>query len=435
MDSFRAARLRPSIGLARAGKAGQMKLHRTPLTWAIYAGNGAWASFVYLSGPVAPIVAVDLAVPAAWAGLVGTAMAAGIATASAVAPVAIRRLNRDGATRLGLLVVALTLVLVALVPTVLSGRIAFFTILVLLWVASSGGGTLMNASTARLSDIHPQHSGQVITEANAAAGWVGLFSPLLLGIALGVGLGWWAGIAVCVLAALAALGALVLAGRSAGGRDPQLPAPHTIAAADEAYEPPEGTPAGATQGGLPGVFWLAMVALFAAAGAEFALNFWGSTLIVENTGAAVSQATAVMAASVAGIAVGRTIGSWATAKLGPHRMLLGGFALDLVGFFIVWGAGELPLAVAGLFIAGLGLATLFPLVLDRGIQLSGGQADLAMSRSSLVLGLSIGGAPFILGALGSVVSVRTAMLLVPVLVAAGIFGVVMSRPQPAPVPR
>lgn len=412
-----------------------MKLRRTPLTWAIYASNGAWASFVYLSGPVAPIIATDLGVPKAWAGLVGTALAAGIATASAVAPVAIRRLGRDGTTRLGLMVVAAVLALVAIVPAVLSGTAGFLAILFLVWVAATGGGSLMNASTARLSDIHPEHSGQVITEANAVAGWVGLFSPLLLGIAIGVGLGWWAGVVVCIAAALAALSALVLADRAAGTRDSQAPTPHTIAAADEAYEPPADAQAPVPSGtaGLPRAFWMAMIALFAAAGAEFALNFWGSTLIAANTGAAVSQATAVMAASVAGIAVGRTAGSWATAKLGPHMMLLGGFALDLVGFFIVWGAGTLPLAVVGLFIAGLGLATLFPLVLDRGIQLSGGQADLAMSRSSLVLGLSIGGAPFVLGALGSVVSVRTAMLLVPVLVAAGIFGVLMSRPPSVPV--
>lgn len=140
-----------------------------------------------------------------------------------------------------------------------------------------------------------------------------------------------------------------------------------------------------------------------------------------------------MAAIVAGIAVGRTAGSWATARVGAHRMLLGGFTLDLVGFFIVWTATVLPISVLGLFVAGLGLATLFPLVLDRGISLSAGNPDRAMARSSLVLGLSIGGAPFLLGALGSVVSVGTAMLLVPALVAAGLAGVALSKPQePAP---
>ena len=35
---------------------------------------------------------------------------------------------------------------------------------------------------------------------------------------------------------------------------------------------------------LPRVFWLAMVALFAAVATEFAINYWGSTLIQEQTG-------------------------------------------------------------------------------------------------------------------------------------------------------
>jgi fucose permease len=172
-----------------------------------------------------------------------------------------------------------------------------------------------------------------------------------------------------------------------------------------------------------------MVALFAAVATEFAITFWGSTLIQDQTGASASAATSAMSAVVAGIAIGRTAGSALTARLGRHRMLLGGFVLALVGFGILWSAGTLGLAIVGLAIAGLGLATLFPLVLDRGIVLSDGHPDLAMSRSSLVLGLAAGSAPFALGALGSVMPVRTAMLLVPVVALLGLVGVVMSRPS------
>jgi fucose permease len=172
-----------------------------------------------------------------------------------------------------------------------------------------------------------------------------------------------------------------------------------------------------------------MVALFAAVATEFAINYWGSTLIQEQTGAPAASATAAMAAVVAGVAIGRTIGSALTLRLGPHRMLLAGFGLALVGFAVLWTAGTLPLSVVGLFVAGLGIATLFPLLLDRGIVLSAGHPDLAMARSSLVLGLAVGSAPFALGALGSVMSVRMALLLVPVVVVIGLFGVIVSRPQ------
>jgi MFS family permease len=444
-----------------------MALTRTPITWAIYGVNGAWASFVYLSGPLAPILAEDLGVAVGAAGLVGTALAAGIATASATGPAAIARYGRDGTIRRGLVLLSILLLMIALVPTVLGGPGAFAVILGLIWVGSAGGGTVLNASTARLSDTHPRDSAQVITEANAAAAWVGLFSPLLLGAALGAGLGWWSGVVVCLIAALAALGGLVLADRieqsEAFAGSARRPDPYALAVADEGYEAPIAAavepphemhgrtpgpadvpaagPSACSSDGqalsgthprrtrLPGLFWVSMIALFAAAGSEFAINFWGSTLIQERTDAPTATATAAMSAIVIGIALGRTGGAWLAARVGPHGMLLGGFVVALGGFGLLWSATVLAVSIGGLLVVGLGLATLFPLLLDRGIELSEGRPDQALARLSLVLGLAIGGAPFVLGALGSVVSVSTALLLVPGLLCAGILGVALSRPR------
>ncbi len=413
-----------------------MGLHRTPVTWAIYGANGAWAAFVYLAGPISPILTEDLGVSVASAGLVGTALAAGIATASATGPAAVRRLGRDGTIRLGLVGLAISLIAAGVLGNVFSGALGFGLVLATVWAAATGGGTVVNAATARLSDKHPEHSAQVITEANAAAGWVGLFSPLLLGVALGAGLGWWVGIAFALVAAVLALVGIVVADRAEPATalldDMAGPDPHALVAADEGYEAPDDATqpaAPAATGTLPPIFWLAMVALFAAVGTEFGINFWGSTLVEEQTGVATATATSAMSAVVAGIAVGRTAGSAVTSRLGPHRMLLGGFALAIAGFFVIWFATALPMAIGGLFLAGLGLATLFPLVLDRGIVLSGGLPDIAMSRASLILGVAIGGAPFALGALGAVVPVATAMLLVPVFAVAGLVGVAVSRPS------
>jgi fucose permease len=414
-----------------------MRLHRTAITWAIYGVNGAWAAFIYLTGPISPILSEDLGMSLTAAGLVGTALAVGIITASLAAPRVVRGIGRDRATKVGLVVVAAGLVGMVLVPLVASGSVAFALILGLVWVCASGGGTTLNASMARLSDAHPRHSARVITEANAAAAWVGLFSPLILGAALGAGLGWQVGILACLVLAVAALVGLVVADRVTARSAPEAGAlPHagrdshelTVEPALEAVPVPRASndriPAP-----LPGVFWLAMVALFAAVATEFAINYWGSTLIQEQTGAPAASATAAMASVVAGVAIGRTIGSALTARVGPHRMLLGGFGLALVGFGVLWTAGTLPLAVVGLFVAGLGIATLFPLLLDRGIVLSAGRPDIAMARSSLVLGLAVGSAPFALGALGSVMPVRVALLLVPAVGVVGLLGVVASRPH------
>lgn len=414
-----------------------MRLHRTPVTWAIYGMNGAWASFIYLSGPVSPVLVEDLGISLAAAGLTGTALAAGIMTASVAAPRAVRRLGRDVTMRAGLLVVIAGLVGMILVPQVASGSVAFGSVLFLIWVSSTGGGTVLNASTVRLSDLHPEQSARAITEANAAAAWVGLLSPLLLGVALGAGFGWRAGIAVCLVAALVALVGLVVADRiqsrsGAAEQDATSSAQYPVEQALEmVYEPAPVDPASvdpAVPPKLPRVFRWAMLALFSAVATEFSINYWGSTLIEEQTGSTASAATSAMAASVAGVAVGRTVGSALTVRLGSHQMLIGGFVLALFGFGVLWTSTTLGMAVVGLFVAGLGIATLFPLILDRGIGLSAGNPDLAMARSSLVLGLAVATAPFALGALGSVMSVSSALLLVPVVVLVGLVGVVASRP-------
>lgn len=415
-----------------------MALRRTPVTLAVYGVNGAWASFIYLSGPLARVMTEDLGVSVAAAGLVGTALAAGMVTAGATGPATVRRMGRDGATRMALGGLLLTLTALTVLPALISGTVAFGLVLVLVWITASLGATALNASTARLADAHPDHSATVITEANATAAWVGLFSPLLLGAALGAGLGWWVGIVFCLVAVAVALGGVLLADRmepasvhTPADSRPELVDEVATASASGLPEAPVEHPPLLAQGEhrpLPPIFWIAMVALFAAVASEFSINYWGSTLIQDQSGASTSAATSAMTASVAGVAVGRTFGPWVTARLGSHRMLLAGFAVALLGFALLWSAEALPLSVVGLFVCGLGLSSLFPLLLDRGIVLSAGQPDLSMSRVSLVLGVAVGAAPFALGALGAVVAVQTAMLLVPAVVVAGLVGVVRSRP-------
>lgn len=406
-----------------------MTLRRTPVTWATYGLNAAWASVIYLVGPISPIVADDLGLPQSVAGLLGTALAVGLTTVVLLGPAAVRRVGRDGAMRWGLAGASVFLVGVVLVPAVLDGAAAFAVVLGLILVVAAFGGTALNAATARLAHSHPRHSATVITESNAAAAWVGLLSPLVLGVALSAGLGWWVGVAACLAAVLLSLLGLVVADHlesaaAAGAGAVPVPLPVLADTSDEVMAP---IPA-AGQGRLPPNFWMAMGALSAAVATEFTVNFWGSTLISDATGAATATATGAMFASVLGVAIGRTIGPWTIGRLGTHRSLLLGFATSLAGFALLWSASLLAISVAGLLLTGFGLATLFPLLLDRGIVLSEGRPDLAMSRASLVLGLAVGSAPLLLGWLGNSISVRLALLLVPVMIVAGLVAVTRSRP-------
>jgi MFS family permease len=420
-----------------------VSLLRTPVTWATYGLNAAWASVIYLVGPISPIIADDLGVPRSVAGLVGTALAVGVMSVVVLGPAAVRRVGRDGAMRGGLAGVAILLAGIGLVPALLDGSVAFAVVLGLFLASAAFGGIALSAATARLSQSHPGHSATVITEANAAAAWVGLFSPLVLGVALGAGFGWWVGVAACLAAVVVALVGLLVADRMEStalarsgvaavpvpAADPAGPDADSAAqvAADVSEQEMAPLPA-AGRGRLPRMFWVAMGALSAAVATEFTVNFWGSTLIGDNTGAPTATATGAMFASVLGVALGRTIGPWVIARIGTHGSLMVGFAVALAGFALLWVASILPLAVAGLLLTGFGLAALFPLLLDRGIVLSQGRPDLAMSRASLVLGAAVGAAPLLLGWLGNYMPVRIAMLLVPAMILVGLVGVVRSRP-------
>lgn len=379
-----------------------MALTRGRLTWLMYTATAAWASFVYLLGPSTPLLADDFALTPQQAGLYGTALAVGIVSGGLVSGRLSSRVGRPTVFRLGLLVLATGVAALFAAPS-------YVVSLVAVWLAGVGGVLVLNTSTATLSDLHGPGSAAAITEANAIAAWVGAVSPLVLGAVLAAGVGWRGAVAVClVLAGVAFVASL----RGAGTRPTTSTAQSRVSRAG------------------PGLrsrrFVVTCAALFAAVGTEFAVNFWGSTVLREITSDA--SATSAMSAVVVGLAIGRTGGARLSTRLDTHPLMLGGFVLAGVGFVVFWSSGALGAAVVGLLLVGLGLSTLFPFILDRIVVNAGGQPDRGLAVGSLVLGSAIALAPFGLGALASVVPVREAFLLVPVLLAVGFVAVLGSRP-------
>ncbi len=369
----------------------------------MYAATGAWASFVYLLGPSTPQLAEDFELDPRQAGLYGTALALGIVAGGSVSGPATARLGRLLSFRLGLL-----LLLCGVGTLVVSAT--YLVSLVAVWVGGVGGALVLNTSTATLSQIHPDDSAAAIAEANALAAWVGAASPLVLGAVLAAGIGWRGGVALC----LALVGGALLASTLARGS--------TAAASPEPQRSVESAP-----GLLNSRFVATCVALFAATGAEFAVTFWGASLLRELTSPA--GAAASMSAVVIGLAVGRTVGARLSMRLDTHWLLVGGFAAAALGFGTFWTGPVLTIAVLGLFLTGLGLSILFPFILDRVIDNSAGEPDRGLGVASLVLGSAIAIAPFLLGALASLIPVRTAFLLVPVLLGVGALAVLRSRPS------
>ena len=75
----------------------------------------------------------------------------------------------------------------------------------------------------------------------------------------------------------------------------------------------------------------------------------------------------------------------------------------------------LALAAAGLLVAGLGVALLYPTTISRVIAAWPHAPDRAAARAALGSGLAIGGAPFLLAQMSDAIGLRAAFLIVPAL--------------------
>jgi fucose permease len=101
-------------------------------------------------------------------------------------------------------------------------------------------------------------------------------------------------------------------------------------------------------------------------------------------------------------------------RLGHDRVLIGATVLGLAGFALFWTVGTAAVAVGGLFVTGLGVALLYPLILAEALAASPGDPVRASARSALGSGVAIATGPPLLGALADLTSLRIAALLAPV---------------------
>jgi len=151
---------------------------------------------------------------------------------------------------------------------------------------------------------------------------------------------------------------------------------------------------------------------------EFCLVFWAAAAFQEWHGADIAAAAAFSAAFLLGMAVARTAASRLTAGRHPLAVVLTGCAVAAVGFVAFWAGPGTAAAVAGLLLAGTGVALLYPVTLSRLVAAWPHDQDRAAARGALASGVAIGGAPLLLARLADNAGLRTAYLIVPVLLTA-----------------
>ena len=468
-----------------------LRVRHDSWTRLLYLQLGAFAFFIYAFSPSIDLLKDDLHISAGVAGLHSTCYAVGVTVGSLSAPSYIRRLGGSRpALWWGLVGLSLSVGLFCAVP-------ALPVTLPAAAICGVFGSWLCIAVPAALSRAHgPETGPAAITEANAVAAFVGVAAPLAVGGADAAGLGWrTALLSVAPLSALlyAVFGRVrepqwctdepesvvvgeaveayglsqslgeativvgadelaeceVAAGterlgaaerRPTGGRE--MPAEHAatraaVQAVVPAPRPATDPPAAArsvTYRDLPRRFWLNQVAGVCSGAIEFCLTLWCATLLRDRAHLSAGVAATGVTAVVAGMAAGRAAGGRLALRVPIDRLILAAFGTNLVGFALFWSTANPVLMFGGLAVAGLGVSLQFPLLSARGIQMSGGEAELAGAVNMFGSGVAVGTAPFALGFLSDRVGIHTAYLLLPAFIVAAVLAVAASGRSPRPEP-
>ena len=284
--------------------------------------------------------------------------------------------------------------------------------LVLVAVLGMGFGSSLTQVMiqALLADQHGEQRAIAFTEANVAASLSVMITPFIIASLQSTYIGWRA-ISILVIVFLVTLAVSFL-------RD------HI----------PDGTPTqaqswtGASR--LPFSFWLYWVVLFLVVAVEMSLAVWATDFLTNVAGLSRTNAALAFSAFPAAMLIGRIAGSRFTGRWSSTKFLLGSLVITLAGFLLFWLTRIATLNILGLFMAGLGIANLYPLTLSIAVGLAAGQSNQASARVSLGVGTALLIVPLLLGWLADHLGLRNAYGIVVVLAITAMTITVMSSRLP-----
>jgi fucose permease len=106
--------------------------------------------------------------------------------------------------------------------------------------------------------------------------------------------------------------------------------------------------------------------------------------------------------------VGRMAGSRLVQRFSTKAVVAISILLAGMGFLLFWRTESVSLGLTGLFLTGLGVANLYPLILSLTIGAANGNTVQASARATLASGTAILALPLALGRLADAVGIRSA---------------------------
>jgi fucose permease len=361
--------------------------NRNRLTWLAYLLLAFYGYFLNILGPITPFLKEELGLSYTVSSLHFTAFAIGILLVGLGGHL-IQRVGRWLSLWIGAIGMSLSacLLLAGKTPTITIGA-SFLMGLI--------GSLILVIVPSVLSDQHGELRAVALSEANVVASLVSTAAPLMVGWFAHFAGGWrWALGVAAFTPILMRLG---------------LGRVNALQAAPAQQDPTQGKQP------LPILFWIYWAAIVLAVAVEFCMISWSADYLENGLGMLKVDAALAISLFLAAMIVGRLAGSRLVQHFSTHKVVMGSILVASLGFLVYWNASSIVLGLGGLFVTGLGVASLYPLILSFAIGAAKGQTVQASARATLASGTAILTLPLVLGRLADAIGIRPAYGVVAVL--------------------
>ena len=163
--------------------------------------------------------------------------------------------------------------------------------------------------------------------------------------------------------------------------------------------------------------------------AEWCVTAWGASFVEDVLHVSTDTAVSLMVGYFGGVLVGRVVGSRLARRHDPTRLLGWALGWPPSGSSSCGPPWRLLQALVGLALLGVGLGNLFPMGMSVAVSLAPTQAGPASGRAVAMTSLAVLLAPLLVGSIADATSLRSALAVVPVLLALAAAGLIVVRRQ------
>lgn len=336
---------------------------RTRVTWLSYILFAYFGLGVSLLGPLMPFIAEKLELTFTEVGYHLMLLGSGGLIIGLIGSQVVTRFGTNRITWSATILIAVGLIGVIFgssLPVTLACTVLY----------SVGLASVFQNAVAAVAHAHPHDSAKAFSEANIFAGITPIAGPLLIGLLAASAFRWQA------TALLAPLFLILIAITFRGVSLSMTATQHKSARPDDNRR-------------LPLLFWMFGVLFLLSASVELLISAWGANFLVNAVGYAPSTAAALVSVFAVAIVLGRMVGRRLLNAMSEFRLLMLSLLWTLLAFPLFW-LSPLPLLnVVGLFLVGLGVGNLSPLVQSAALSAAGPATNRASARLAFFPALGV----------------------------------------------